>query len=272
MNKVIEVEGLSKYYGKHKGIENVSFSVNKGEIYGFLGPNGAGKSTTIRSMLGLIKYNSGSIKIFGKDVEKELTSILADTGYMPSEAMFYPEMRVKDIIKLSADMRKKDCREEAGKLCERLALDKEKRINELSLGNRKKVSIVCAMQHKPKLFIFDEPTSGLDPLMQAEFFDLIKEYVNNGTTCMLSTHILSEVKRYCDKVAIMKSGSIVCVDSVANLTRTASKHVSITKKNKHEDFIYSGNINELIKSLAGQDIIDITIEEPSLEETFMNYY
>ena len=140
MNKVIEVEGLSKYYGKHKGIEKVSFSVNKGEIYGFLGPNGAGKSTTIRSMLGLIKYNSGSIRIFGKDVKKELTSILADTGYMPSEAMFYPEMRVKDIIKLSADMRKKDCREEAKMLCERLALDKEKRINELSLGNRKKAS------------------------------------------------------------------------------------------------------------------------------------
>lgn len=272
MARVIEIENLTKSYGKHRGVEDVSFFVEEGDIFGFLGPNGAGKSTMIRSMLGLIHYEGGSIKIFGKDVRSCKEEILQDIGYMPSEAMFYPDSKVKDIIKLAADVRKKDCVEEARKLCERLQVDTEKRISDLSLGNRKKVSIVCAMQHKPRLFVFDEPTSGLDPLMQTAFFELIQEYVADGATCMLSTHILSEIKQYCKNVAIMKEGKLQCVDSVANLTSTNVKRIKMIRDGKQEDFIYSGDLNYLKDELIGHDIKDILIEEPSLDEIFMHFY
>lgn len=272
MGQVIEINNLTKNYGKNRGVSNVSFSVQEGDIFGFLGPNGAGKSTTIRSMLGFIQYESGDIKILGKDAKKHREEILKKIGYMPSEAMFYPHMRVKEIIKMAADLRKVDCSQEAAKLCERLQIDVNKKISELSLGNRKKVSIVCAMQHKPKLFIFDEPTSGLDPLMQTEFFELIKEYVKEGATCMLSTHILSEVKQYCNNVAIMKDGKIQRVDSVENLTKTSAKRIKVVKDGKYEDYIFEGNLNDLVQDLAAHQITDILIEEPSLDEIFMGYY
>lgn len=272
MNNVIEIKNLTKNYGKHRGVKDVSFSVEEGDIFGFLGPNGAGKSTTIRSMLGLIQFESGSIQILGKDIKRDKEAILAEIGYMPSEAMFYPSMKVKDIIKMAADVRKKDCSEEAAKLCERLQVDTDKKISDLSLGNRKKVSIVCAMQHKPKLFVFDEPTSGLDPLMQTEFFNLINEYVKRGATCMLSTHVLSEIKKYCRHVAIMKEGNLQCVETVENITKTNAKRIQMVKDGKQESFIFNGEINELIKELATHDISDILIEEPSLDETFMHFY
>ena len=214
---VIEIENLTKNYGKHRGINDVSFQVKEGEIFGFLGPNGAGKSTTIRAMLGLIHYDSGEIKINGLDSIRYHEEILKEVGYMPSEAWFYAGKTVKDILKLSADIRKTDCAEEAKMLCERLQVDEKRKISELSLGNRKKVSIVCAMQHKPKLFIFDEPTSGLDPLMQNVFFELIEEYVAKGTTCMLSTHVLSEVRNHCDRVGIMKEGKLLLFENDLNL-------------------------------------------------------
>ena len=272
MNKVIEIEQLTKNYGKHRGVQDVSFTVEQGDIFGFLGPNGAGKSTTIRSMLGLIQYESGTVRILGKDLKQEKEAILKEIGYMPSEAMFYPNMRVKDVIKMAADIRKKNCSAEAEKLCTRLQVDTEKRINELSLGNRKKVSIVCAMQHKPKLFVFDEPTSGLDPLMQAEFFKLIGEYVAEGATCMLSTHVLSEVKNYCKHVAIMKEGHLQCVDTVDKLTKTNAKRIRMVRDGKKEDYIYKGDLNKLADELVGHDIADILIEEPSLDEIFMHFY
>ena len=272
MNKVIEIEQLTKNYGKHRGVQDVSFTVEQGDIVGFLGPNGAGKSTTIRSMLGLIQYESGTVRILGKDLKQEKEAILQEVGYMPSEAMFYPNMRVKDVIKMAADIRKKNCSAEAEKLCTRLQVDTEKRINELSLGNRKKVSIVCAMQHKPKLFVFDEPTSGLDPLMQAEFFKLIGKYVAEGATCMLSTHVLSEVKNYCKHVAIMKEGHLQCVDTVDKLTKTNAKRIRMVRDGKKEDYIYKGDLNKLADELVGHDITDILIEEPSLDEIFMHFY
>lgn len=272
MNYAIEIKNLTKNYGKHRGIEDVSFSVEEGDVFGFLGPNGAGKSTTIRSMLGLIQYESGNVTILGKDLKKNKESILREVGYMPSEAMFYPNMRVKEVIRMAADIRKTNCKEEAEKLCNRLQVDTEKKINELSLGNRKKVSIVCAMQHRPKLFIFDEPTSGLDPLMQAEFFKLIQEYVAEGATCMLSTHVLSEVKNYCKHVAIMKEGNLQCVDTVDKITKTNAKRIRMVRDGKKEDFIYKGDLNRLADELVGHDIEDILIEEPSLDEIFMHFY
>lgn len=272
MRNVIEIHGLTKNYGRHRGVSDVSFCVKEGDIFGFLGPNGAGKSTTIRAMLGLIRCESGSISIMGKDLKKHREEILGEIGYMPSEAMFYPSMKVREIIKMSAEVRKKDCRQEAQKLCERLQVDTEKKISELSLGNRKKVSIVCAMQHRPGLFIFDEPTSGLDPLMQTEFFKLIREYVDQGATCMLSTHVLSEIKRYCRTAAIMKEGRLQRVDEVSNLTKTAAKRIRMTRDGQQEDFIFEGDLNGLFRELAEHDIQDILIEEPSLDDIFMRFY
>lgn len=213
MENVIEIRNLTKSYGKNRGIIDVSLDVKKGDIFGFLGPNGAGKSTTIRSMLGFLKFSEGSIKILGMDSVKDHEEILKEVGYMPSEAWFYNTMKVSDVIKYAADVRGLDCSEEAGKICEKLKVNTDKRIKELSLGNRKKVSIVCAMQHKPKLFIFDEPTSGLDPLVQKRFFELINEYVEKGATCLLSTHVLSEVNKYCKTAAIMRDGRLTMLDS-----------------------------------------------------------
>ncbi|MBE5856145.1 MAG: ABC transporter ATP-binding protein [Lachnospiraceae bacterium] len=213
MNNVIEISHLTKSYGKNRGVIDVSLQVKEGDIFGFIGPNGAGKSTTIRSMLGFLKFKEGSIKILGMDSVKDREKILSEVGYMPSEAWFYNTMKVSEVIKYAADVRGLDCSKEAEMLCERLKVDKNKRIKELSLGNRKKVSIVCAMQHKPKLFIFDEPTGGLDPLMQRTFFELIEEYVSKGTTCLLSTHVLSEVNKYCRNAAIMREGRLTMLES-----------------------------------------------------------
>lgn len=270
--KVIEIEELTKSYGKHRGVTDLSLSVEQGEIFGFLGPNGAGKSTTIRAMLGLIGFDRGSIRLFGQDICRRREEILARVGYMPSEAMFYPGMKVKEVIRLAARVRGMDCDEEAAMLCERLQVDMEKKIRELSLGNRKKVSIVCAMQHRPGLFVFDEPTSGLDPLMQTEFFRLIREYVDQGATCMLSTHVLPEVKRYCDRVAIMKEGRLQGVESVEELTRARAKRIKWIRDGVEEEFLYEKDLNELYRELMGHDIRELLIEEPSLEEVFIRYY
>lgn len=213
MNNVIEINHLTKNYGKNRGVIDVSLKIPQGDIFGFLGPNGAGKSTTIRSMLGFLKFDEGEIKILGLDSVKDHVEILKNVGYMPSEAWFYNSMKVSDVIRYAADARGLDCSKEAAKICERLKVDTNKKIKELSLGNRKKVSIVCAMQHRPKLFIFDEPTGGLDPLMQKHFFELINEYVDEGATCLLSTHVLSEVNKYCKNAAIMREGRLTMLDS-----------------------------------------------------------
>ncbi|MEY8391015.1 ABC transporter ATP-binding protein [Lachnospiraceae bacterium] len=272
MGNVIEIQNLTKNYGKHRGVSDVSFQVQEGDIFGFLGPNGAGKSTTIRSMLGLIQFQKGSVHIFGKDIRNNRELILRDIGYMPSETMFYPSMKVKDLIKMAADVRKRDCGKEAEKLCERLQVDVNKRIRDLSLGNRKKAGIICAMQHRPRLFVFDEPTSGLDPLMQTEFFRLIQEYVQQGATCLLSTHVLSEIKRYCKNAAIMKEGRLQCTDTVENLTRTNAKRIQIVREGRQESYIYKGDLKKLLGELAESTITDILIEEPSLDEIFLHFY
>ena len=272
MADVIRIENLTKSYGKKRGVTDISLTVKEGEIFGFIGPNGAGKSTTIRSMLGFLNFDKGAITILGKDSVKEHVGILKEVGYMPSEALFYPTMKVSEVIKFAADARGLDCRNEAEMLCERLQLDTGKRIKELSLGNRKKVSIVCAMQHKPKLFVFDEPSSGLDPLMQSTFFELIKEYVKKGATCFLSTHVLSEVSRYCDRAAIMREGKLIKVDLVDNLTESTVKSVKVTADGVHEEYMYNGDINELVKKLSERKLENLYIEEPSLEDMFMHFY
>lgn len=284
---VIETKGLTKYYGKSRGIIDLNLSVAEGEFYGFIGPNGAGKSTTIRTLLGLIKKSGGSAEIFGKNIETSKKEILADVGYLPSEAVFYSGMKVKDVIKLSADLRKKDCKKESNELCERLELDTEKRVEELSFGNRKKVAIVCALQHKPHLCVLDEPTGGLDPIMQREFFSILKERNAVGATIFLSSHILSEIQRNCTRAAIVREGKLIACDSVESLSKTNAKRIHIdgnadisSLKNVRDvqktdngiSFLFSGDINEFLQYISKFSINDLSISEPDLEEIFMHYY
>lgn len=268
---VLEIEHLQKYYKKNIGVKDISLSVKKGEIFGFLGSNGAGKSTTIRCLLGLIKPSGGQMTLFGGRYGS-LTESLHHIGYMPSEAMFYPTMKVKDVIAFAAKVRKKDCSQEAKRLSELLEVPSDKKIEELSLGNRKKVSIVCALQHQPDLIILDEPTSGLDPLMQERFFKLIKKACSKGATCFLSSHVLSEIKNYCDRVAILKNGEIVTVDAIHHLTHSMLRKVSVWKGGKLKTFNYSGSMKDLLKQLKEMNPDDLLIEEPSLESLFLHYY
>ena len=283
----IETNGLTKFYGKSRGIVNLDLTVKEGEFFGFIGPNGAGKSTTIRTLLGLIKPSGGNARIFGKDIISQKESILSEVGYLPSEAVFYPSMRVKDVIKFSADLRKTDCKREAAKLCERLDLDTSKKVDELSFGNRKKVAIMCALQHNPRLLILDEPTGGLDPLMQREFFAILRERNEQGTSIFLSSHVLSEIQRNCNRAAIIREGKIIACNSVEALSDTSAKKViihgdidissllcvrSIQQNKDSVSFLYSGNLNLLMKVLSQNDIKDISISEPDLEEIFLHYY
>ena len=286
-NCAIETKKLTKSYGKSRGIIDLDLSVAEGEFFGFIGPNGAGKSTTIRTLLGLIKPSSGNATILGKDIITEKNAILSEVGYLPSEAVFYSGMRVKDVIKLSADLRKTDCKNEAKKLCERLDLDTTKKVEELSFGNRKKVAIVCALQSNPRLCILDEPTSGLDPLMQREFFTILKERHADGATIFLSSHILSEIQRNCTRAAIIREGKMIACDTVEALSRTNAKRVhiqgdvnvsslagvkDIQQIEGSISFLYGGDINILLQELSKQRILDLSISEPDLEEIFMHYY
>lgn len=284
---VIKTTKLTKYYGKSRGIDNLDLIVKKGEFFGFIGPNGAGKSTTIRTLLGLIVPTSGIAQIFDLDIIKDKETILQKIGYMPSEALFYPNMKVKDVLKLSANLRKKDCTVEANSLCKRLQLDVSRKVDELSFGNRKKVAIVCALQHKPDLLVLDEPTSGLDPLMQKEFFDILQERNKAGTTIFLSSHVLSEIQRNCTRAAIIRDGKIIACNNVDALSKTNAKRITvhgsinIEKLNGVRDikktadclsFLYSGEINSLLHILSTSQIYDLTITEPDLDEIFLHYY
>lgn len=283
----IKTENLSKYYNRSRGIESVTLAVEEGDFFGFIGPNGSGKSTTVRTLLGLIKKTSGEALVLGLDIEKDKHEILKNVGYMPSEASFYGGMRVFEVIELSARLRGARCADEAKKLCERLELDTKKRVEELSLGNRKKVGIVCALQHRPRLYILDEPTSGLDPLMQREFFSILEERNREGATVFLSSHVLSEVGRYAKKAAIIREGRILVQDSVAKLGHTGVKEVTLrgvcgnvtvcgARDMKAEGdsvkFLFSGTPRELFAALESVDFNDITVTDPELEEVFMHYY
>ena len=285
--EAILTKNLTKMYGKARGILEVNLAVEQGELFGFIGPNGAGKSTTIRTLLGLISATSGSAQVFGKDIVKEKEAILRETGYLPSEAMFYPGMKVRDILKMSADLRKTDCSKEAGELCERLQLDTSRKVDELSFGNRKKVAIVCALLSRPKLLILDEPTGGLDPLMQREFYDIIRERNRDGATVFLSSHILSEVQRNCSRAAVIREGRIIACGSIEDLAKTNARRITVhgsANLNGLEgvrdmqsaegvvSFLYSGGMKPLLQRLAEGNVRDLGVSEPDLEEIFLHYY
>ena len=278
-------------YGKARGIEDVSFNVKEGEIFGFIGPNGAGKSTTIRTLLSLIYPTSGSATIFGKDIITAAPEIKKNIGYLPSEVFYYDNMKVMDLLKYSASFYKKDCTKRIKELADIMELDLTKKIDDLSLGNKKKVGIVQGLLHEPKLIILDEPTSGLDPLMQQNFFDLLEKENKKGATILFSSHILSEVQRLCDRVAIIKDGRIVTVEKISTLKENTYKKFKIETKTAIEkglfnidgvnqleqdgntiSFLFRGNINSIMKKIAEIEIANLWVEEPDLEEIFMHYY
>ncbi len=288
---VIEINQLTKRYGKARGIEDVSFTVEEGEIFGFIGPNGAGKSTTIRTLLSLIYPTSGSAKIFGKDIIKDAPEIKKEVGYLPSEVFYYDNMRVIDLLNYSASFYKKDCSQRIKELAERMDLDLKKKIDDLSFGNKKKVGIVQGLLHSPKLIILDEPTSGLDPLMQQTFFDLLKEENEKGATILFSSHILSEVQRLCDRVAIIKEGKIIKVEKISTLKESNYKKFRIETNDKVDQklliqegmkdvevdghtikFLYKGDLNPVLQKVSQLNVSNLWVEEPDLEEIFMHYY
>jgi ABC-2 type transport system ATP-binding protein len=287
---IIEVANLTKYYGKARGIVDVSVSVEAGEIFGFIGPNGAGKSTTIRLLLSLIHPSSGSARVFGKDVVTHGPEIRRDIGYLPSEVYYYEGMKVIDLLNYSASFYDGDHTQRMQELSQTMELDMNRRISDLSYGNKKKVGIVQGLLHSPKLLFLDEPTAGLDPLMQHKFFDLVRKENARGVTVFFSSHILGEVQRMCNRVGIIREGRIAEISDIRTLQQNNYKKLrvaaagltpaafdlpgvtNIQTDNGTVSFFFKGDINAVLQKLSGIQVADVTIEEPTLEEIFMHYY
>ena len=289
MNNILEVKNLTKNYGKSRGVIDVNLEIEKGTIYGFIGPNGAGKSTTIKCIMNLINKNSGEVFIDGKLFLKKNNELKKKIGYLPSEVNLYDGLKVKEMIKYSESFYKKDCSKRISELVNKLDIDVNKKIEELSLGNLKKVGIVLALMHEPEIVIMDEASSGLDPLMQEAFYEILLEEKKKGTTIFFSSHILSEIKRICDKVAIIKDGKIINIDDMNNFEDSDVVRIKITSdynkdivkelklsedsiKNKTLEFIYKDDINNLMKILSKYNIKKLLIEELDIEEIFIHYY
>jgi ABC-2 type transport system ATP-binding protein len=288
-NYFLELKNLKKYYGNTRGIENVSIKLNKGDIYGFVGPNGAGKSTTIRTIMGLINKTSGKILFDGKEIDTDDESTKQRIGYLPSEITLYDDMTVKEIFNYHDSFYNKDTLKRKNELVKLLKIDEKKKIEDLSLGNLKKVGIVLSLMHEPELLILDEPTSGLDPLMQSIFHDILLDEKKKGTTILYSSHILSEVSNICDKVGFIKDGVIIKEDLIDNIMKDNYTYLTISSKdidkikkelklnikseNKNEvKFINNMEINKLLEILSKYKIDKLLIESVSLEDLFTNYY
>ena len=283
---IIEIKNLCKNYGKARGVTKVDLEVYEGETFGFIGPNGAGKSTTIRTMLNFLFPTSGEIKIFGLDVITNSSVIKSEIGYVPAEVNYYDHMKVIDLLNFAASFHNNVDQKRIDYLCNKFELDKNRKINELSFGNKKKVSIIQALLHHPKLLILDEPTNGLDPLMQKKVFEMLKE--EKDMTIFLSSHNLAEVEKHCDRVAIIKEGKIVDIKDVSKVNKGSIKKVVITtyKKiklklngisdmsfaNNELQFRYDGDINVLLEELSKYNISDIAILPLTLEDSFIEYY
>jgi ABC-2 type transport system ATP-binding protein len=287
---IINIKNLTKTYGKNRGIDSVNLKINKGEIFGFIGPNGAGKSTTIKVLLNLIFPTSGEAKIFDLDCALNTTKIKEDLGYVPSEVRYYDNMKVQELINYAKSFRKNIDNEYVDELCKLFDVELEKNISELSLGNKKKIAIVQAILHKPKLLILDEPTNGLDPLIQKKLFSTLLKLKEEGTTIFLSSHNLTEVEEFCDRVAIIKEGKIVDVKNISDFANKKVKRITLKlAKNIQEEllaigaesleqsgdtisFNYNGDINNLLLVIGKHKLKDLIIEEKKLSEVFMSYY
>ncbi len=289
--KAIEVNNLTKSYGKARGVIDVSFGVEEGEIFGFIGPNGAGKSTTIRTLLGLIKPTAGSTAILGHDSQLDGVAARSEVGYLPSEVFYYDNLKVIDLLRYSAQFYGKNCDTRIKELAEIMDLDLTRKIDDLSYGNKKKVGIVQGLLHQPRVIILDEPTGGLDPLMQQTFFRLLESESQRGATILFSSHVLSEVQRMCHRVAIIKEGRLITTETLKNLKANAYKYftietqgapaldafVALGAKNGHVEgntitFLYRGDLKPVLQQIAALDIVDFTAREPELEEIFLHYY
>lgn len=286
---ILEIKNLTKYYGKVKGVENLSLKLEEGEVFGFIGPNGAGKSTTIRSIMNLINKTEGKVYFEGKDFDKDDIDIKEKIGYLPSEVHLYEDFTVKQMLDYHESFYKKDISAKRRELVKLLELDENKKIEDLSLGNTKKLGIILAFMHSPKLLILDEPTSGLDPIMQQVFYELLQKEKEKGTTIFYSTHILSEISRICDRVGIIKDGTLLKIETINELRKKSLTYVTIEsldldkilKKLNIKDYEQSPNQikfknnilpNELIKKLSEFNITKILIEEATLEDVFLHYY
>lgn len=287
--EILEIKNLTKFYGKVLGVKDLSLTLYEGEIFGFIGPNGAGKSTTIRSIMNLINKTKGSVLLNGQELNKDSTALKELIGYLPSEIHLYEDMTVKQMLDYNESFYKKDCRKRRKELVKRLKLDESKKIEDLSLGNSKKLGVVLAFMHEPKILILDEPTSGLDPIMQQIFYELLKEEKAKGTTIFYSTHILSEISKVCDRIGIIKDGTLITVETIEemqkkNLTFVTIESNEISKiikelkidvdtKDEHT-ICFKNDLSpdKLIKSLAKYKIDKILIETATLEDVFLHYY
>lgn len=285
---MLKIYDLTKKYGNLIAVDNLSLDINEGEIFGFIGPNGAGKTTTINCILNFINKDSGQILINNQIMSKQNESLKEIIGYVPSEVNLYGDLTVKEMINLTKTFYKKTI--STSKLVKQLDLDLNKKVDTLSFGNLKKLSIILALIHEPKLLILDEPTSGLDPLIKEEFFKILLEQKRKGTTIFFSSHNLSEVKRICDRIGILKNGKLIALEKTDILTKTDFHIITITgeeykqlklpikeivikeKSDTQIKFIYKGNINDLINILSDIKISDLLIEEPTIDEIFMHYY
>ena len=289
MKNILEIKNLTKYYEKTLAVKDLSLELHEGEIFGFIGPNGAGKSTTIRSIMNLINKTEGEVFFLGEKLTKDNLKLKEQIGYLPSEVFLYEELTVKEMLDYHESFYKKNLSKRRKELVKKLKLDESKKIEDLSLGNQKKLGIVLAFMHEPKLLILDEPTSGLDPIMQQVFYDLLQEEKEKGTTIFYSTHILSEISKICDRVGIIKEGSLLKVESIkelqsknlTNVTIISTEIEKITKELKIEvetldektiKFKNTLDSNNLIKILSKYEIEKLLIEEPTLEDIFLHYY
>lgn len=287
---IIEIKNLTKNYGKNRGIQDINISVKEGEIFGFIGPNGAGKSTTIKTLLNFIYPTSGSSKILGLDIVEDSSKIKEYIGYVPSEVRYYDDVKVKDIIKYSKSFYPKTDQEYVDKICNELELDMNKKMGELSLGNKKKVSIAQALIHSPKLLILDEPTNGLDPLIQNKLFNILLKEKEKGNTVFLSSHNLTEVQNLCDRACVIKDGKIIDIIEIEKETSKLNLKITLTSsditkeiilvlsskllsnKENTYTFTYSKDIDTLIKEISKFKIDELLIEKENLEDTFLDYY
>src|SRR5574344_253132 len=289
MKEILKIENLTKYYGKILGIKNLSLNLNEGEIFGFIGPNGAGKSTTIRSIMNLINKTSGKILVNNEELKKDSIELYKEIGYLPSEISLYDDLTVKEMLDYHETFYNKKINKRRKELTKLLKIDETKYIEDLSLGNLKKLGIILAFMHEPKILILDEPTSGLDPIMQSVFYELLKKEKEKGTTIFYSTHILSEVSKISDRVGIVKEGQLIKIENMEELKKKNDSIITIVSKDidridkklnlevisKDSTTIKLKNTltpNELIEKLNSEQIDKLLIEEATLEDMFLHYY
>jgi len=288
---IVEINRLTKYYGKSRGIVEVDLSIPEGEIFGFIGPNGAGKSTTIRILMSLIHPTSGKAEVFGMDCRTEGPSIRSRIGYLPAEANYYDDMRVGAFFDYAMKFYPKSSRPRLDMLCDRLDIDRSRRISALSTGNKKKLAVAQALLHKPDLLILDEPTAGLDPLIQNRLFELLREENARGVTIFFSSHVLSEVQKLCDRVAIIKEGRILRIESVDRLRGSLYKEVrvefvhpedaatfeppesaAVRRDGRQVSFLYNGRVDNLLRLFVPLEIENLWMDEPDLDDVFLHFY